>query len=208
MTLPTLLERGFERMVDHIGSEVRDEGHLARHADAPAPGRQRRSRRRARSWRCAIASGRVTHFVGVERDITEELKLRDQLVHSERLSAVGELVAGVAHEINNPAADDHRLRRADARGARTRGQPARSRAGAPGGGARGPDRPQPAGVRAARLAGSRRRGPQPAGARHRDAARASPGAAQHLAAAASCTPARCRCSSTARRSSRSSSTWC
>ena len=48
------------------------------------------------------ASGAVTHYVGVERDISEELRLRDQLVHSERLSAIGELVAGVAHEINNP----------------------------------------------------------------------------------------------------------
>ena len=48
------------------------------------------------------SAGAITHFVGVERDITEELKLRDQLVHSERLSAMGELVAGVAHEINNP----------------------------------------------------------------------------------------------------------
>jgi PAS domain S-box-containing protein len=47
-------------------------------------------------------SGRFTHFVGVERDITDDLKLRDQLVHSERLSAIGELIAGVAHEINNP----------------------------------------------------------------------------------------------------------
>jgi len=47
-------------------------------------------------------AGRVTHFVGVERDITEDLQLRDQLVHSERLSAIGELIAGVAHEINNP----------------------------------------------------------------------------------------------------------
>jgi two-component system NtrC family sensor kinase len=47
-------------------------------------------------------SGAITHFVGVERDISEELRLRDQLVHSERLSAIGELVAGVAHEINNP----------------------------------------------------------------------------------------------------------
>ena len=46
--------------------------------------------------------GRITHFVGAERDIGQELKLRDQLVHSERLSAIGELVAGVAHEINNP----------------------------------------------------------------------------------------------------------
>jgi PAS domain S-box-containing protein len=48
------------------------------------------------------AAGRFTHFVGVERDITDDLKLRDQLVHSERLSAIGELIAGVAHEINNP----------------------------------------------------------------------------------------------------------
>jgi len=48
------------------------------------------------------ASGRVTHFVGVERDMTDDLALRDQLVHSERLSAIGELIAGVAHEINNP----------------------------------------------------------------------------------------------------------
>jgi PAS domain S-box-containing protein len=56
---------------------------------------------------CTVAgmrdsSGTITHFVGVERDITDELKLRDQLVNSERLSAIGELVAGVAHEINNP----------------------------------------------------------------------------------------------------------
>ena len=48
------------------------------------------------------AAGRITHFVGVARDITEDLKLRDQLVHGERLSAIGELIAGVAHEINNP----------------------------------------------------------------------------------------------------------
>ena len=48
------------------------------------------------------AGGAITHFVGAERDIGQELKLRDQLVHSERLSAIGELVAGVAHEINNP----------------------------------------------------------------------------------------------------------
>jgi PAS domain S-box-containing protein len=56
---------------------------------------------------CTVAalkdnSGAITHYVGVERDISEELRLRDQLVHSERLSAIGELVAGVAHEINNP----------------------------------------------------------------------------------------------------------
>jgi PAS domain S-box-containing protein len=48
------------------------------------------------------SAGDITHLVDVERDISDELRLRDQLVHSERLSAIGELVAGVAHEINNP----------------------------------------------------------------------------------------------------------
>jgi len=56
---------------------------------------------------CAAApivdpSGRVTHFVAVIRDITDDLRLREQLVRGERLSAIGEFVSGVAHEINNP----------------------------------------------------------------------------------------------------------
>ena len=46
--------------------------------------------------------GAVTHVVCVERDLTEELRTREQLIHTERLSAVGQLVSGVAHELNNP----------------------------------------------------------------------------------------------------------
>ena len=101
MTLPQLLDRDFERMVDQVGTEVRKKGIwrgtlVHRRKDGTTfP---------ASSTVVALknSEGRVTHFVGVERDITDELKLRDQLVHTERLSAIGELVAGVAHEINNP----------------------------------------------------------------------------------------------------------
>jgi PAS domain S-box-containing protein len=48
------------------------------------------------------ARGRVTHYVAVQRDISDEVRLREQLIHTERLSAVGQLVSGVAHELNNP----------------------------------------------------------------------------------------------------------
>ncbi|MHB1325349.1 MAG: ATP-binding protein [Thermoleophilia bacterium] len=41
----------------------------------------------------------AVHFL---RDITEARKLRQQLIQSEKMVAVGRLVAGVAHEINNP----------------------------------------------------------------------------------------------------------
>lgn len=57
------------------------------------------------SWSAAPivdASGRLQYIVGVIRDMTEDTRLREQVVRSERLSAIGELVSGVAHEMNNP----------------------------------------------------------------------------------------------------------
>jgi two-component system, NtrC family, sensor kinase len=49
-------------------------------------------------------AGAVTHVVEVWRDITERSQLEGQLAHGERLATIGQLAAGVAHEINNPMA--------------------------------------------------------------------------------------------------------
>jgi len=46
-------------------------------------------------------SGRKV-FQCLVRDITEKKKIRERMIHSERLASLGELAAAVAHEINNP----------------------------------------------------------------------------------------------------------
>ncbi len=48
------------------------------------------------------AAGEVWACVHIARDITQEKLLREQLLHVEKLSSVGKLVAGIAHELNNP----------------------------------------------------------------------------------------------------------
>jgi PAS domain S-box-containing protein len=51
-----------------------------------------------------VEEGRVTGCLGIVRDMTEERMLAEQLLQREKLAAVGQLVSGVAHELNNPLA--------------------------------------------------------------------------------------------------------
>jgi two-component system NtrC family sensor kinase len=51
-----------------------------------------------------VEDGRVTGCLGIVRDMTEERMLAEQLLQREKLAAVGQLVSGVAHELNNPLA--------------------------------------------------------------------------------------------------------
>jgi two-component system sporulation sensor kinase C len=46
--------------------------------------------------------GQVTHFVGIQTDVTARVEFETALRESEKLAAVGRLASTIAHEINNP----------------------------------------------------------------------------------------------------------
>lgn len=51
-----------------------------------------------------VEDGRVTTVLGIVRDVTEQRQVQAQLLQAEKMSAIGQLVGGMAHEINNPLA--------------------------------------------------------------------------------------------------------
>ncbi len=46
--------------------------------------------------------GGIDYYFGVGIDLTERKRLQEQLILADRLAAMGELVSGIAHELNNP----------------------------------------------------------------------------------------------------------
>ena len=51
-----------------------------------------------------LADGPVTHVITIGEDITDWAEAQQRVAQSEKLAAIGQLVAGVMHEINNPLA--------------------------------------------------------------------------------------------------------
>lgn len=49
-----------------------------------------------------LGIGNELNVLGIVRDITERRRIESQIIQSERLSALGEMSAGMAHELNQP----------------------------------------------------------------------------------------------------------
>jgi two-component system NtrC family sensor kinase len=70
------------------------------------------------------ADGEVEGVIAIGRDLTEIRELEQRIVHAEKLATVGQLAAGVVHELNNPLTSisvysDYLLKQADQQSAQS-----------------------------------------------------------------------------------------
>jgi len=47
------------------------------------------------------SNGHLTHFVGVQTDVTERRQMEEQFRHTQKIEVIGQMAAGIAHDFNN-----------------------------------------------------------------------------------------------------------
>jgi PAS domain S-box-containing protein len=104
-----LLDRGISETEDH-SPELAELYHDVVSSNRSFGAAEFSARHRDGSWRTMRASAsklfdadaKLAGVIISVRDITTERKLEQQIVQSERLAAMGAMIGGVAHELNNP----------------------------------------------------------------------------------------------------------
>jgi PAS domain S-box-containing protein len=100
--LAALFAPGAEQASARLLSEVMSKGSIR---DFPMPGAAKDGRRLelSLSWGGPFPDFWMNkEWTVVIRDVTEARKLQQQIIRSEKLTAVGQLISGIAHELNNP----------------------------------------------------------------------------------------------------------
>ena len=88
-------------------SDIENECNVSRGANIKTPYRHRTSTKDKRIVERYVfpihdSCGYLVNRIEYVRDITEEINLREQLAQAEKLSSLGEILSGIAHELNNP----------------------------------------------------------------------------------------------------------
>ncbi|MDQ6886244.1 MAG: ATP-binding protein [Gemmatimonadota bacterium] len=102
-TIFELLHRQPVDMLRAEFDEVFESGDIRQYyMDSAATGEERSYRVTKVPMR--VDDGAVTHVITIGEDVTEARRSRERVVQAEKLAAIGQLAAGVMHEINNPMA--------------------------------------------------------------------------------------------------------